>query len=53
MTALDLGLKDFEDGIQLACATLDQLDAIVTRDLKDFSNSNLPIWTVADLLARL
>ena len=52
-TALDLGLKDFEDGIQLACATLDQLDAIVTRDLKDFSSANLPIWTVADLLARL
>ena len=31
-TALSLGLKDFEDSIQLACATLDQVDASVTRD---------------------
>lgn len=30
-TALSLGLKDFEDSIQLACAMLAQLDAIVTR----------------------
>lgn len=52
-TALDAGLKDFEDGIQLACATLNRLDAIVTRDLRDFSNANLPIWSIADVLARL
>jgi len=52
-TALDTGLKDFEDGIQLACATLNRLDAIVTRDLQDFSNANLPIWSISDVLARL
>lgn len=51
--ALDNGLKDFEDGIQLACATLNQLDAIVTRDLKDFSNASFPVWSIADSLARL
>ncbi len=49
-TALETGLKDFEDGIQLACATLNQLEAIVTRDLKDFSNASLPIWSIADAL---
>ena len=29
-TALSLGLKDFEDSTQLACAVLNQLDGIVT-----------------------
>ncbi|MBE9030779.1 PIN domain-containing protein [filamentous cyanobacterium LEGE 11480] len=52
-TALSLGLKDFEDSIQLACATLNQLDAIVTRDRKDFVGSNLPIYSPTELLNQL
>jgi predicted nucleic acid-binding protein len=52
-TALSLGLKDFEDSIQLACATLSKLDGIVTRDRKDFVGSNLPIYSPAELLNQL
>jgi len=52
-TALSLGLKDFEDSIQLVCATLNQLDGIVTRDSKDFIGSNLPIYSPAELLNQL
>jgi predicted nucleic acid-binding protein len=52
-TALRLGLKDFEDSIQLACATLNNLDAIVTRDQKDFISSNLPIYSPAELLNQI
>lgn len=52
-TALSLGLKDFEDSIQLACATLNQLDGIVTRDHKDFISSNLPIYSPTELLKQL
>ena len=52
-TALRLGLKDFEDSIQLACATLNQLDAIVTRDQKDFIGSNLPIYSPTELLNQI
>jgi predicted nucleic acid-binding protein len=52
-TALSLGLKDFEDSIQLACATLNQLDGIVTRDHKDFISSNLPIYSPTELLNQL
>ena len=48
--ALRLDLKDFEDGIQLACATLNQLEGIVTRSQKDFINSNLPIYSPTELL---
>jgi predicted nucleic acid-binding protein len=51
--ALSLGLKDFEDSIQLACATLNQLDGIVTRDRKDFIGSNLPIYSPTELLNQL
>jgi predicted nucleic acid-binding protein len=52
-TALSLGLKDFEDSIQLACATLSHLDAIVTRDQKDFIGSNLPIYSPTEFLNQL
>ncbi len=52
-TALNLGLKDFEDSIQLACATLNQLDGIVTRDRKDFIGSPLPIYTPTELLSQI
>ncbi len=52
-TALSLDLKDFEDSIQLACATLSQLDGIVTRDRKDFALSDLPIYSPIELLTQL
>jgi predicted nucleic acid-binding protein len=52
-TALSFELKDFEDSIQLACATLNQLDAIVTRDPKDFIGSNLPIYSPTELLNQI
>lgn len=52
-TALRLNLKDFEDGIQLACADISQLDGIVTRDPKDFIDSSLPIYSPTELLNQL
>ncbi|WP_299402097.1 PIN domain-containing protein [Acaryochloris sp. IP29b_bin.148] len=52
-TALSLGLKDFEDSIQLACAVLNQLDGIVTRDPKDFIDSKLLIYSPTEILNRL
>jgi len=51
-TALILGLKEFEDSIQLACATLNQLNAIITRDRKDFIGSPLPIYSPTELLSQ-
>jgi hypothetical protein len=48
-TALRIGLKDFEDGVQLACAELNQVEAIVTRDRKDFVGASLPILTIAEV----
>jgi predicted nucleic acid-binding protein len=52
-TALTHNLKDFEDGIQLACATLNHLDIVVTRDLKDFAGANFSVCSIKELLTRL
>lgn len=49
-TALALLFKDYEDAFQHASATLSQLDCIVTRDLKDYANATLPIYSPADFL---
>jgi predicted nucleic acid-binding protein len=43
--------NDFEDNLQIACATLAGLDAIVTR--KDFAGSPIPVLTPAELLAQI
>jgi predicted nucleic acid-binding protein len=45
--------NDFEDNLQIACATLQNLDAIATRDKAGFQNSSIAIFEPADLLAQL
>ena len=44
---------DFEDNLQIACATVARLDAIVTRDPKGFAGSPVPVHSPAEFLARL
>lgn len=44
---------DFEDDLQLACAMQFSADAVVTRDPRGFPNSTLPVWSPAELIARL
>jgi predicted nucleic acid-binding protein len=51
--ALASNFKDFEDGIQFACAVVNQLDAIATRDPSDFTGVSLPVWSIAELQAQL
>ena len=45
--------SDFEDNILIATAVAASLDAIVTRNVTDFSHSPIPVWTPAELLKRL
>jgi predicted nucleic acid-binding protein len=45
--------NDFEDNLQMTCARLSALDAIVTRDPKGFQDSTLPVLTPAELLEQL
>lgn len=45
--------NDFEDNIQIACAYITELNAIVTRDVKGFRNSSVPALTPAEVLEQL
>jgi predicted nucleic acid-binding protein len=44
--------SDFEDNVQIACALIAGLDAIVTRNPGDFAAATIPVLTPADVLAR-
>ena len=52
-SALNSEYADFEDAIQIFSAVAQGLDAIVTRNTKDFSGSTLPIYFPTDLLDQL
>lgn len=43
--ALSLPFRDYEDAVQHAAASAAGLDAIITRNPKDFSAATLPIFT--------
>lgn len=44
--ALDSGFRDFEDGIQYCTAFLkNDMQVILTQNIKDFTKSNLPVMT--------
>lgn len=43
--ALSLNFKDFEDGIQYATAVNNKAEIILSRNIKDFSKSLIPVMT--------
>lgn len=46
--------KDFEDALQiLAAMSVDEMDCIVTRDLKDFKDSEIPVFSPDEILNKL
>lgn len=48
-----LAFTDYEDAVQHASATANSLDAIVTRNLKDYKNATLPVFSPTDFLNQL
>jgi predicted nucleic acid-binding protein len=48
-----LHFTDYEDAVQHACATTAGLDAIVTRNLADYKNATLPVYSPTDFLNHL
>jgi len=42
--------KDFEDAVQYYSGKCSGVDAIVTRNIKDFKNTELPVYTPNELL---
>lgn len=51
--ALDCGFADFEDAVVYEAARRSGANAIVTRDVKGFAASELPVFSPAELLAAL
>ncbi len=48
--SLESDFKDFEDAIQYHTAIENELDIIITRNLKDFKNSKIPVITAKDYI---
>ncbi len=48
--ALQSSLPDFEDNIQIESAAQFNMDAIITRNIKDFKNSKIPAYTPEEFL---
>jgi predicted nucleic acid-binding protein len=51
--ALFSNFNDFEDAVQHYCALKNDCDYIITRDLKDFKNSEIPVMTPTEFLVSL
>ncbi|MBO5157730.1 MAG: PIN domain-containing protein [Prevotella sp.] len=51
--ALDSDWEDYEDAVQFKSATKVYADCIVTRNKKDFTRSDIPVYTVDELLDSL
>jgi hypothetical protein len=45
--------SDYKDNVQIACAESNGLDAIVTRNPRDFAESPVAVWSPAECLAQL
>lgn len=52
-TAFSSGLPDFEDAVQIACAVAENLDAIVTRNSRDFQTTLIPVLSISACLQQL
>jgi predicted nucleic acid-binding protein len=51
--ALALPFTDYEDAAQHASATASKLNAIVTRNVEDYKNATLPVFSPTDFLNQL
>lgn len=49
-TAINSPITDFEDAVQHECAVSENLDAIVTRNTKDYKNASVKVYTPSEFL---
>ncbi len=52
-SALTLPFADFEDAVQHTAATASGLDAIITRNLADYTNASIAVYSPTDFLRML
>jgi len=48
--AINSPITDYEDAVQHECAVAENLDAIVTRNVKDFKNASVKIYSPGEFL---
>ncbi len=53
LSAMQTGFSDFEDAVLYKAAQHSSVDCIVTRNIKDFKQSKLPVYLPAELEAIL
>lgn len=51
--AAEMNLPDYEDSLQMICASRIKADFIVTRNIRDFVSSKVPAMKPAELLERM
>ena len=49
-TAFTLSFTDYEDAVQCASALAENLDAIITRNTKDYKNSSIKVYSPTEFL---
>ena len=52
-TALKSNVADFEDAVQIACAQAQNLDAVITRNTRDFQTANIPVMSANQMMEQL
>ena len=53
ISALNSDWKDFEDSVQNAVAESHEYDAIITRNKKDYKNSNLKVFLPEEFISEI
>jgi predicted nucleic acid-binding protein len=51
--ALNLDFHDFEDAVQMVCALQSKVDVLITRNIKDYPVTLLPVMQPVDFLSTL
>jgi predicted nucleic acid-binding protein len=51
--ALNLDFRDFEDAVQMICAMQSKVDCLITRNVKDYQATLVPVMQPVDFLATL
>ena len=51
--AIDSDVSDYEDAVMIETAKRSGVDCIVTRNIKDYSASSVPVFTPAQLVERV
>lgn len=53
LKALNSGMKDFEDAVQVSASEANEIKVIITRNKKDFTHTSLNVSTPSEFLLNL